>query len=339
MFNYLVTTTFRYRPAGWAVRKAVCNLKEGQTEIVSHLPYFFIMTIFEYLGVSKEELLKIDIPKNYITYKIRKNNGKGFRRIDAPLPGLKHIQNIILQKIIYEFKPSNIAHGFVKGRSPKTNAEPHTGKKYIIKIDLKNFFGSIHEGRVLGLLRFLAKDLQSRKSLSEVSIDDAYVLTNILCLYGVVPQGAPSSPALTNLICWKLDKYLEETKLKYNVQITRYADDITVSLDDKRLIPELISFIMARIRAESFRINKNKLRVCSNNIRQQITGVVVNEKLNTSKTSWRNLRAAIHNAKYDPLSGKALQQLRGKIEWLRSLNTNRGNLFLEKFGQLDAMKF
>ena len=296
------------------------------------------MTIYEYLGITKNELLNIDVPRNYITYRIKKSNGKSTRRIDAPMAGLKRIQNIILHKILYEFKPHDIAHGFVKGRSPRTNAEAHVGKKYIIKIDLENFFGSIHNFNVIFLLRYLLGVLSKKGLFDESSEEDLMLIADMLCLNGSVPQGAPSSPALTNLWCYWLDSELEKIKLNNTVQITRYADDITVSFDDKEKIGPIIKELTHLLRQKRLRINRRKLRVCSYNTRQKVTGVVVNSKLNTSKESWRNLRAALHNAKQNSVSEKSIQQLRGKIEWLRSLNPVRGNQFLEQLGQLAVSK-
>ena len=300
---------------------------------------FFIMTIYDYLGITKNELLNIDVPRNYITYRIKKNNGNGVRRIDAPMSGLKRIQNIILHKILYEFKPHDIAHGFVKGKSPRTNASPHVGKKYIIKIDLENFFGSIHWGSILSTIKYLCGVLSKKGLFDEPSKEDQQLIADILSLNGSVPQGAPSSPALTNLCCYWLDSELEKiNKLNNTIQITRYADDITISLDEKERIGPLIGLVTQLLRQKRLRANRRKLRVCSYSTRQKITGVVVNTKLNTSKESWRNLRAALHNAKKTPISEKTMQQLRGQIEWLRSLNPVRGKQFLDQLGEIAVLK-
>ena len=316
----------------------MCGLEDGRTEIISHPPFIFIMTIYEYLGITKNDLLNIDVPRNYITYRIKKSNGKSTRRIDAPMAGLKRIQNIILHKILYEFKPHDIAHGFVKGRSPRTNAATHVGKKYVIKIDLENFFGSINHSSVYSLLTYLLGVLAKKGLFEETNESDTLLVADMLCLNGSVPQGAPSSPALTNLWCYWLDSELEKIKLNNTIQITRYADDITVSFDDKEQIGPIIRNITQLTRRKRLRINRKKLRVCSYSSRQKVTGVVVNKKLNTSKESWRNLRAALHNAKQGPVSEKTIQQLRGQIEWLRSLNPVRGKQFLDQLGQLAVSK-
>ena len=296
------------------------------------------MTIYEYLGITKEALSSIDVPRNYVTYRLIKSNGKSTRRIDAPLSGLKRVQNIILYRILYEFKPHEIAHGFVKGRSPRTNAAMHVGKKYLIKIDLENFFGSIRIYHIEKLLRYLLDNLSEKGIFTLVDDEDCLLLANILCLNGSVPQGAPSSPALTNLWCYWLDGELEKLKLNYNIQITRYADDITISLDDKSVIGEIIVKMKQLIHSKGLRVNNKKFKVCSCNSRQRVTGVIVNTKLNTSKESWRTLRAALHNAsRSENVSEKMIQKLRGQIEWLRSLNPVRGSQYLEKLGQLNVV--
>jgi RNA-directed DNA polymerase len=291
------------------------------------------MTIFDHLGISKEEFQKIDVPRNYLSFRIKKSDGKRTRRIDAPMPGLKSMQKVILYRLLYYYRAHSIAHGFVKGRSPKTNAMMHLGKKYLLKFDIKDFFPTVTESWVIRCLGYLCGS-NNQKLFDVPTTEDLTAIAKILCLNGSLPQGAPSSPALTNLMCYTMDVELEKMQTKYACTVTRYADDITVSLDDKTQITNVINQVHHLMYKHGYKINRSKLKVCSQSTRQKITGIVVNTKLNTPKESWRNLRAAIHQASQTIPSEKTMQQLRGKVEWLRSLNPIRGNQFLEKLGQI-----
>jgi hypothetical protein len=291
------------------------------------------MTIFEYLGISKDELINLDISRNYLTYFIKKSDGKRTRRIDAPSPSLKLIQKTILRKLLYTYRAHDIAHGFVIGRSPKTNAEAHIGKKYIVKIDIKDFFASITIDTVIFYLTYL---LKKQKKFDIPSKEDIELLAKILCFNGSLPQGAPTSPTFTNIVCYGLDIELDKLQKTHTCTITRYADDITASFNDSTKIYSIIQKLIGAISIKGFNTNSKKLRVCSSAKRQRITGIVVNQKLNTPKESWRNLRATLHQSALHGITEKDAQKLRGQIEWLRTLNYSRGIQFLKKFEKLNV---
>jgi len=301
-------------------------------KIFFHL-FFLLMTIFEFLELDREELAKLDIPRNYITFYIVKSNGKRMRRIDAPLPRLKEIQKQILHKLIYKFKPHELAHGFVVNRNPATNAQQHVGKKFIVKVDIKNFFPSIKTHQVDALIRHLA----IRLSLTWDIIDTA-LIANVLCFNGSLPQGSPASPAITNLICYALDVDLAKLQYSNSCIITRYADDITASTDTYKNALQAKYMIIRTLRQYNFVSNRLKLRIVGNHKRQKVTGIVINNKLNTTKETWRNLRAAIHNLSGGSISEKVYQQLRGKIEWLKSLNPARGEKLLSELTKISVNK-
>jgi retron-type reverse transcriptase len=293
------------------------------------------MTIFEYLDLSKDNLATMDIGRNYVSYRIKKRDGKRTRRIDAPLPELKAIQRKILRKIFYNYKAHPIAHGFIKNRSPRTNAECHIGKKCVVQVDIQDFFPSITTTKVQGLLTFLFK----HQDLFDIPDEpDTALIAKVLCLNGVVPQGSPASPALTNLLCFPLDAELEKLQKRFDCTITRYADDITASTDNVEVVGELLRSIKHLLLYNGFKVNGKKVKISKYFKRQQITGIVVNEKLNTPKISWRNLRAALHQSAKITVSEKTQQQLRGQIEWLKSLNPTRGDQFIKQFGLLNVEK-
>ena len=161
--------------------------------------------------------------KRYYSFQINKKNGK-FRNISAPSPFIKILQQKLNQvlKAVYNPKPS--AHGFVINRSIVTNASKHLSRKYVFNIDLKDFFPSINFGRVRGM--FMAKPYNLPEKVSTV-------LAHLCCFDRQLPQGAPTSPIISNMICGKLDSQLQQLASKYRCTYSRYADDITFSTTTK----------------------------------------------------------------------------------------------------------
>ena len=286
------------------------------------------MTIYEYIGYTKQDIEQIilNLPRFYITYKILKRSGK-MRRIDAPQNPLKNIQKEILKKVLYLYKAHPIAHGFVKDKSPITNASAHVGRKYVLSIDIKNFFNSISEQTVQRCLIWLFK----QQTKFTWNIDDCSIFAKLLCYNGGLPQGSPASPVMSNLVCLALDKKLAALAAANDVTITRYADDITLSSNDEKVL-HISRDIYFLIISYGMRPNKAKTKFRRYFQRQQVTGIVVNQQLGTKKEVWRNLRAQLHNLQKDSTSITALeyQQMRGLIEWIRSLNQHRGQQLLNQ---------
>ena len=226
---------------------------------------------------------------------LKKKNG-GDRHIDIPSPQLKKIQsrlNEYLQDVYWEKKS---VHGFLRDRSIITNASPHKRKKNILNIDLKDFFPSIHFGRVFGLFK---------KAPYNLPPEAAKVLAQIACNERHLVQGSPCSPIISNMICSKLDRDLEKFASKYKIFYTRYADDITFStnmnsfpkdvctvagVNSVSLSDELNSIITQN----GFEINNDKLRHYDRASRQEVTGLVVNQFVNVPRTFIRNTRSMLH---------------------------------------------
>jgi len=285
--------------------------------------------IYSILGYDKAALEGIiqDLPRYYITYRIKKRNGKS-RRIDAPQSPLKEIQRAIVDKILYRFRAHPIAHGFVHGKSPRTNALKHVGKKYVLTLDIKDFFNSIEINDVVKTLSWLAPQQQVTSSYT---FDELKLLAQLMCYNDVLPQGAPTSPVISNLVCLGLDKKLSDLAVANGVTITRYADDIAVSGDSPDTI-NLKTAVFSNIYSYGLTPNKKKTKIRKYYQRQQITGVIVNTKTSVKKETWKNLRARLYNIKRDqktiPLS--EFQQIRGQIEWIKSLNQTRGDQLLQQ---------
>lgn len=231
----------------------------------------------------------------YTSFKIPKKNGE-YRIINSPNKELKNIQKKLayVLALIYKVKPS--AYGFIYKKNIIENAKQHTKRKTILNIDLENFFNQIHFGRIKGMLI---------KKPYEIGSEAAIVIAQISCLKGRLPQGAPSSPVLTNMICSPLDTQLTRLAKKYELRYTRYADDITFStyrnefpkkivfgeLNDLNLGSELLDLL----NKNSFKVNDKKIFLNNNNYRQEVTGLIVNKFPNIKREYIKNVRAILYN--------------------------------------------
>ena len=226
------------------------------------------MNLFDYLDVDAETVLDIIENKDsyYFTYHQRKRSGK-YRKINVPNAALKGIQRAILYKILYKFSAHPIAHGFVKGKSPITNAKCHVGASALINIDLQNFFNTITESKVSSTLESLLPNLD----IKNLKIDemDHIIIASLLCYKDILIQGGPASPTMSNLVMYSFDTKLLKLIDKYNnAVVTRYADDISVSIHssdtpDYKHMKEIASKISILLNDESLRINYSKLKFSS----------------------------------------------------------------------------
>jgi RNA-directed DNA polymerase from retron ec67 len=191
-----------------------------------------------------------------------------------------------------EIKTPVLSHAFEKGKSIITNSQIHRNKKYILNIDLKDFFGSFNFGRVRG---FFIKD-----RYFGISPEIATVIAQIACYQGKLPQGAPSSPIITNLITRILDYRIVKIAKKYRFTYSRYADDMTFSTNRElnsnklRASKELENFLAELeelIISSGFEINPKKTRLSNDMQRQEVTGLVVNKKINVKREYVKNTRA------------------------------------------------
>lgn len=241
------------------------------------------------LNVTPLQLEQIINNPSYIEFKIPKKKGKP-RLICQPKPELMKIQrrlNSFLQAV-YDFHIPSCVHGFVPKsnkvcRSIVSNAKSHLGKKNILTIDLQDFFTSIRAKRVKKLFQSWGMD-------HEVSI----ALTLLCTFKGSLPMGAPTSPILANLCSNDLDLDLNYFCKKNQLTYTRYADDLTFSSNYK-ITDEQFNSLIQFIEKHGFLINKKKTRRISNNRKQKITGIIVNEKLSVERKLKKKLRAINHD--------------------------------------------
>ncbi len=230
--------------------------------------------------------------KNYKIIQLPKKDGS-FRTIIEPPDEIKIIQRKIVEYLKGFQKEKYCAYGFVKGKSNVDNAKVHINKKFILKIDLKDYFTSIRSGRVYNM--FLKKPFSFCKT-------DATILTNLICFKNTLSQGFPSSPYISNIITRRLDNSLIDLSKKYKCNYTRYADDITFSTN-LTTFPSQFNFELKEIIAkEMFVINERKTQLLSSKTRQIVTGVVVNKKLNLKRDYYRQLRQILYVWKRDGIA-------------------------------------
>jgi RNA-directed DNA polymerase len=250
------------------------------------------------------------VNRQYIEFTIPKKSGEE-RKICAPSKQLKLVQKKISEILELFYVPNENCHGFVKERSIVTNAELHTNKTYVLNIDLEDFFPSIKTKRIIDTM------VNTPFSFSN---EMASIIARFACKNGSLPQGSPLSPIVSNICCEKLDTDLKFFSSKHKLNYSRYADDITFSgyrkIFDKRFFSELGNILGKK---HHFRIKKTKTRIQNRNNRQEVTGIVVNDKLNINRTYIRNLRALIHYYKTGKAEKNAFYVISGKLEFLKMI--------------------
>lgn len=331
------------------------HLSQKETDqerlIQLHLP---VLTeekqLAEFLNLSYQQLRFLtyhrDVTKTdqYYRYEIPKKSG-GLRKIAAPKPGLKAAQRIILDQILNQLPVANEAHGFRKAHSVVTNAKAHKGNPtLLINMDLENFFPTITFARVRGMFESFGYSGHISSLLAmictycermeiEVNGEIRYVKTS----GRILPQGSPASPMITNIICSHMDARIQGLAQKYQLQYTRYADDMSFSLQEEAelQIGSFCYYLSKIIEEEGFSINHKKTRFLKGNTCQSITGVVINgEEVGVSKKWVKNLRAMIHQAsikqEQGTLSKETVYQISGRIAWLQSVNPSRYQKIIEQ---------
>jgi RNA-directed DNA polymerase len=221
----------------------------------------------------------------YQRFTIRKRGG-GLRTIDAPSEELKRLQRRILRRVLALLVVHPAVHGFERGRSIVTNARLHVGRSVVVRLDIRDFFNSTGAKRVEKFFRRIGWDRPA-----------ARLLTGLCTHEGGLPQGAPTSPRLANLVNYKLDTRLDHLAAKAGAMYSRYADDLTFSFDrdEAGRVRALIRTVQRIVENEGYRLHKRrKLHVRRPHQRQIVTGVVVNERPNLPRETRRWLRAVEH---------------------------------------------
>jgi len=301
---------------------------------------------FLYTEVQFEYCFNADCNR-YSTFEIPKRKPGKFRTINAPNPtlmGMQQCLNYVFQQL---YKPLDCATGFVPGRSIVDGAAVHLSQKYVYNIDLKDFFANVTDQQVVTRLQTEPFGL-SEDMAKLVAIICCYKTKNGKC---ILPQGAPTSPTITNFICENLDRKLIKLAAAYNLRYSRYADDITFSgmqnvfAANGRFCKSLRHIIE---REERFTINPAKNRLCHQGMRQEVTGITVNQKLNVSRHYIKQLRVLLNNWEkngYDIAQAEFLKHytptkningvhhieniISGKLDYLKMVKGSKDSTYLK----------
>ena len=268
------------------------------------------------LALAELRFLAFDRPlsrvSHYQRFRIPKKTG-GERLISAPMPRLKRAQYWILDNILSRVAVHQAAHGFVLGRSILSNAAPHVGRDVVVNFDLKDFFPTLTWKRVKGKFRGLGYSeavatvlalICTEPDVDEIELDGQ----RLYAKRGPrrLPQGAPTSPALTNLICLRLDQRLSGLAAKLGFTYTRYADDMTFSASGEaaKKAGAVLKFVGEIVTAEGFTVHPDKTRVMRSHRRQEVTGLTVNERIAMPRDTLRRFRALLHQIETKGPEGK-----------------------------------
>jgi retron-type reverse transcriptase len=280
--------------------------------------------------------------------------------VEAPKPRLKEIQRRILAGILEHIPAHDAAHGFRRGRSIKTFAVPHVGKIVVLKIDFQDFFPSISVARIQALFRTVGypegvADLLAGLCTNTTPLDvwEGNMTESAACqmrqsrwLYSQphLPQGAPTSPALANLCAYRMDCRLHGLAHSAQAVYTRYADDLAFSGDCnfERVARRFQLHVCATAMEEGFSVHHRKTRIMRQGVRQRLTGMVVNQRLNVPRDDFDRLKATLTNCiRFGTQSQNRhghddyRRHLDGRISFVEMINPARGFRLRELFNQLE----
>lgn len=279
-----------------------------------------------YTGVDYTllEHVLFSIPENelYTEFTIDKKDGSQ-RVIHSPCNELRIIQKSFLNSVtkdLISVRNVGIHHAFTTGRNICTNAKWHKSKRIVICIDIKDFFPSINFGRILGYLE-KNSNFQLKKPLS-------VQVANLICYKNELPQGAPTSPLFSNLICQILDYRLISVAKKYRMSCTRYADDITFSTNvnySPDEIDKFIQLIYKEIIRAGFVPNERKTRINYQTQRQTVTGICINKRINVTRDYYKTTRSmayALYKSGEFTINEKkgTCNQLEGRFQHIYSVD-------------------
>lgn len=288
----------------------------------------------------------------------------GYRLLEAPKPRLRAIQRWLLDHVLAAVPPSPCAHGFVAGRDVRSFAQPHARQAVVVRLDLQDFFPSVSRARVAALFQRVGYPRAVSRLLAALCtvaapahVLDAHprervdlarrFLANVRLRDPHLPQGAPTSPALSNLAAWRLDRRLSALAAGFGAVMTRYADDLAFSGGDS--FSRALRFFLPRAGAialeEGFAVNHRKTRVMRCGRRQQLCGLIVNEAPNVDRRERDRLRAVLFNvARFGAESQNRdahpdfVRHLQGKVAWVASVNAAAGTKLKAMLDRASAVR-
>lgn len=331
------------------------KLEDKNLPVIYSLPHLCLLA-----GVNITRIINFcesERTHNYSRFKILKKRG-GFRVIHSPIRDIKYLQRWILKNILLKIDSHQSSNGFDPKDSIKKNALKHTGKDALLKMDLQRFFDSINEKRIYGIFYSMGYHPNLSVSLAKICTilpdsefkssfkkDETKLKNKILnSEEGFLPQGAPTSPKLANLVSRKLDNRLNGLASKNKVDYTRYADDLTFSGEEKTL-RKIKSVINHIILDENFFVNHKKSRIYKRGMPLLVTGVSVhNNKVTVPKKKKKEIEfhlyhcvenGVINHMKKNNIRNRNYKDwLLGNISFIYSIEPDVGKSFFEEFNKI-----
>lgn len=235
------------------------------------------------LGISSKELYTVSntVSRHYHSVSVPKRNG-GTRKLTVPDSNLKYIQRKIADVLLNSMPVSPYATAYKICSGAVKNASQHIGKDWIVKLDIANFFDSI-----------LYSTVKEKAFPAKIYSENIRILLTMLCYYkDSLPQGAPSSPVISNIILYGFDLRVGKWCKAHNITFTRYCDDMTFSGNGE--IPDIVSFVKSELLKEHFFLNTRKTVTARKQNRQEVTGLIVNQKVNIPSEYKRKIRQEIY---------------------------------------------
>jgi RNA-directed DNA polymerase len=331
-----------------------------------HLPNAGVLA--SWLGISPGALWRLTLPstwqrhqplaqQHYRFQTVAKRSG-GTRLLEVPEPHLMGLQKKLLHGLLDAVPPHEAACGFARGRSVLDHAAAHSGKAVLLTFDLKDFFSSVHAGRLHALFAALGCSHEVARLLTGLctTATPEPVLRRLRDQGAInwqqaqhlrsahLPQGAPTSPALANLCAFGLDLRLSALAAAFGADYSRYADDIVISgaAPLRAVLPRVRSWVSRIVAEEGFALNASKSGVHASARQQRVCGIVVNEKPNLPRAEFDQLKAILHRcAQAGPAAQNRQavphwrQHLQGRVAWASQLNPVKAQRLQRLFAAID----
>jgi len=250
--------------------------------------------------------------RNYRSFKIRKRDG-GERRIDSPRLFLKVTQRWLADYLLSSLPIHHSCHSYKAGQSFITNAILHCNKKYVLNVDILDYFGSINNDSI-----------KSTLTKCGLSLEAISLIANLTSFNNSLPQGAPTSPVLSNAFLYDFDKEIHHITEKEHLIYSRYSDDITISGNKKDVLISLLKILEKKLSVKGLKLNREKMKLISSAGRQMVTGVVVNNYPTPPRNLRRRIRAMFHNAGKNPEKYRdKISELNGYVSFLNAFDSLR----------------
>jgi len=288
---------------------------------------------------------------HYVRFAVPKKSG-GTRELASPHKRMAACQQWILESILSKIPVHDAANGFVPGKSTVTNALPHVGKHVVVNADLKDFFPTITFPRVRGLFQTMGYSPASATILALLctacprrTVQYDGKTYHVATAPRSLPQGACTSPALSNLIVRRFDARMAGLGRTLGWTYTRYADDLTFSASGEAA--DRAGYLLARLRHiasdEGFSVNEAKTRILRRNTAQKVTGIVVNKRAGAPRKLVRRLRAILHRARTEGLEAQNRENhphfegwVSGMIAYISMVNSEQGRKLWDAYNALGA---